>query len=662
MKATSAEQGELERLEAELRDSQELAEQRLAELEAVYGLAPIGLCVLDTDLRYLRINERLAEMNGLPVADHIGRTVRELVPGLADGLEPLLRRVLSTGEPLVDYELRGTTASHPGVERYWLESFYPLRAPDGRLMGLNVAVIEITDRKRMEEALRESEARFHAIFDAATSGILLLDGEGRCLEANPASCTMLGRTREEIVGYGPDRFAPAHALPFLMHLQAHLARHPTWRGEIPLTHRDGREVVFEWHISVLGRGVRVAMINDVSDRKRAEQERELLLGAERAARGEAERANRLKDDFLATLSHELRTPLNAILGWVQMLRNGHVKPEGVPRALEVIERNARAQNGLVSDLLDMSRIVSGKLELEVQPVDACAVAAGAVESVRQSAEQKGLRLETDFAAYSEPLSADPARLAQVITNLLTNAVKFTPAGGRVKVSVRRAGGYVEIEVADTGEGIAPDFLPQVFDRFRQADSSTSRSHRGLGLGLSITRQLVELHGGDVRADSAGLGRGSTFTVRLPVPRGRRRSTPATGTPAAARLAGLRVLVVEDEPDAIELTYRLLEASGATVSTAVTAAEALAAIERDPPDVLVSDLGLPGIDGYSLMRAVRRLPPERGGKVPAVALTAFARPEDRERSREAGYQLHLAKPIDPGELCAAVARFRPAPRP
>jgi signal transduction histidine kinase/CheY-like chemotaxis protein len=378
---------------------------------------------------------------------------------------------------------------------------------------------------------------------------------------------------------------------------------------------------------------------------------------------EAEAANRAKDEFLATLSHELRTPLTAILGWARLLRTGNL-PEGtVGGALETIERNAKAQSQLIDELLDVSRIVTGKLRLDTRPVEIGRVIEAAVESVRPAARARNIRLEVELAPLGDPLLGDAGRLQQVAWNLLSNAVKFTPEGGRVGVLLRRAGRHAEVRVEDTGQGIDADFLPHIFDRFRQADGSTTRRHGGLGLGLAIARHLVELHGGAISADSEGEGRGASFTVRLPLAASHAGAetghAPEDGAGPAARTAalkGLRVLVVEDEADTRELVCFALTAAGAEVKTVERAREALDTLEGWTPDVLVSDIGMPGLDGYDFIGEVRRREADSGVRLPAVALTAYAGVEDRQRAISAGFQTHLAKPLDPAEMVAAVARL------
>ena len=380
-----------------------------------------------------------------------------------------------------------------------------------------------------------------------------------------------------------------------------------------------------------------------------------------ASRQEALLASQLKDEFLATLSHELRTPMTPILGWAQILQRSSNDPAKVLQAAEVIERNARAQNRIVDDLLDMSRIISGKVRLDVRLVDLCDIVEAALDTVAAAAAARNIRLEQDVNPGLPRVRADPHRMQQVLWNLLSNAIKFTASGGSVCVTLRQVGTNLEAAVRDTGQGIAPNFLPHVFERFRQADSSNTRHHAGLGLGLAIVKELVELHGGRVRANSPGAGQGATFTVSLPVAiedEGGTRGSgftpfPAVRTPEGS-LAGMQLMVVDDEADARLLVEDILRAAGARVVSAASAREAMLKFAQEQPDLLLSDIGMPGENGYDLVKQVRALPIENGGGVPAIALTAFARPEDRSRALAAGFQLHLAKPVEQGELLAAVS--------
>ena len=393
---------------------------------------------------------------------------------------------------------------------------------------------------------------------------------------------------------------------------------------------------------------------------------EHLLESERAARSTAEHASRMKDEFLATLSHELRTPLSAILGWTQLMRGLQLESEELKEGLETIERNARVQTQLIEDLLDMSRIISGKVRLDVQPLQLVSCLEAALETVMPAAKAKGIIVEKYFDPLAGSILADGNRLQQVAWNLLSNAIKFTPRGGRVAMSLKRLDSHFELCVADSGQGIAADFLPLVFNRFLQADASTSRKHSGLGLGLAITKQLVELHGGTIAVKSAGELQGSTFTVSLPLEilydgAENGESLPSEGAAEIARpwknanLVGLKILVVEDDADSRELLKRVLEESRAEVATAASAAEGLEAIKLQRPDILISDIGMPLVDGYEFLRRVRELDSSFGGEIAAVALTAFARPEDRTKALSVGFVAHLTKPANPTEVLAIIAR-------
>jgi len=405
----------------------------------------------------------------------------------------------------------------------------------------------------------------------------------------------------------------------------------------------------------------------VAELKRSEEEREKLLHLEQAARAEAEAANRLKDEFLATLSHELRTPLTSIIGWAGLLRSNQVQGEARTQALETIERNAKIQSQLIDDLLDVSRIISGKLLLDISEIRLGPVVADSIEAVRPAAEAKCIRLTYEDGSARGMISGDPARLQQVVWNLLSNAVKFTPEGGEVRVRLARSGAQVVLTVSDTGRGIPAEFLRHVFDRFRQADSTSTRVHGGLGLGLSIVRHLVEMHGGTVMAESPGVGLGSTFSVSLPLApasmraaqmedRAEMREVVAPRRRVAVGLSGLRVLIVDDEDDTRKVITAVMAQHGAEVVACGSAREALDAIQWWRPDILMSDIGMPGEDGYALIRQVRALPADSGGRTPAAALTAYAREEDRRRALAAGFQLHVSKPFSAHELIAAVSNL------
>jgi PAS domain S-box-containing protein len=413
----------------------------------------------------------------------------------------------------------------------------------------------------------------------------------------------------------------------------------------------------------------VKVCHDKTDWKQAEERSQQSLLREHEARTQAEKANRLKDEFLATVSHELRTPLNAIVGWADILAVPQGDPDTIAHAVQVIRRNAKVQKQLIEDLLDVARITSGRLKLELRPLDVAAVVKAAVEAIRPTAEAKSIQLQESLPADAGAVMGDPDRLRQVFWNLLSNAVKFTPKGGHVTVALQRRRSSVELLVSDTGQGISPDFMSSLFQRFRQADGSPSRAHTGLGLGLAIARHLTELHGGTIHAESGGDGKGSTFTVSLPLSQlhmgypEKEDAPPAPppphaeeGVEAPMRLDGLRLLVVDDEKDTADYLSLMLQQRGAAVVVARSAPEALEAMQHERPDVIISDIGMPHEDGYALIRKIRALPVERGGQIPAVALTAYAREQDRVRALVAGFQNHVVKPVQPAVLVAVVANL------
>jgi PAS domain S-box-containing protein len=462
----------------------------------------------------------------------------------------------------------------------------------------------------------------------------------------------LGRVTHDLLGTElPNGLPPAS-------IDAALARGERWEGELLHRRRDGRTIRVESR-HVLGRyGDGPALVletsRDVTARKDAEAEREHLLESERAARALAEREARSKDEFVATLSHELRTPLTAILGWAGMLRGCRLDVAASARAIETIERNARAQMVILEDLLDTSRILSGKLRLDVQRTELAEVVENAVASLQPAASAKRIRIEKEIDPATCPVEGDSGRLQQIVWNLVGNAVKFTPSGGLVRVTLRGQGSCADVIVSDDGPGIPGDFLPHVFERFRQADASRTRRHGGLGLGLALVRYLVEAHGGTVDVASEGEGRGATFTVRLPLAHARGPRQGIAAPASRESLKGIKVLLVDDDADVRDLVRRMLVESEASVVAVGSAAEALHEVPRFHPDVLLSDIGMPVQDGYQLLRALRALGPDEGGSTPAAALTAFARPEDRQQALSAGYQMHVAKPVDPAELFVVVA--------
>jgi len=913
----------------QLRENEIRIRRQLAELDLVYNTTPVGLCFVDTNLRYIRMNECLAQINGRTIADHIGRTVREAIPELADMVEPIYLQVLATQTPVLDLEMKAATLQQPGVVRDWQVSFYPVIDESGTLLGVSSVVAEITDRNQAKRVIQQSEALFRRLLDSNVFGVAIGDLTGRIAYANDSMLNMVGYTRSDVLSgrLRWDRMTP----PEYLHLDARAAqelrasgvatpfkkeyirsdgsRVPILMGattlcpdnpeletivafyidlteiarveaelknnqeRLQIAQQAGKIGTFEWNVQtnelactpelealyglpiggldsyqnwremvhpddrtfteqqvqaaadsgeeldiefricrpdnsvgwiacrakvfqddrglplrmigvnmdisdrkqaeearsqinqtlealiqacplaitvfsaddgivkmwnpaaerIFGwseseavgqfmpsvpadkreeftvnlKGIRagnaitgvetqrqrkdgssidiglwatpvrdgkgnincMSIIADISDRKQVEAELAQLLDREQAARAQAEAINRQKDEFLATLSHELRTPLNAILGWAQMLRTRPYTADSLACGLEAIERQSRVQAQLVEDLLDVSRIIQGKLALKPGWFVMRKTIEVALNSVIFAAQAKSVTVSDEFDPAVSLMWGDAQRLQQVLSNLLTNAVKFTPAGGTVKLHLSAVAvanspspNYVQITVSDTGKGISAEFLPYVFDRFRQADGSITRADSGLGLGLAIVRHLVELHGGTVRAESPGEGLGATFTVMLPLKQRRSKQSQLRGDSKAAQmppgiLAGLKVLVVDDEPDNREFLVVALQQLGATATAAASAAEAIDILQQSPPDILVSDIGMPVEDGYSLIRKVRSSQSGTAKRLPAVALTAYASEQDRDRAIDAGYDEHLAKPIDPAVFAAILARLK-----
>jgi PAS domain S-box-containing protein len=551
--------------------------------------------------------------------------------------------------------------------------------------GVVTEPIGMTETGSKETLL--NAAVLHWMHDLAAQGIVTTDGELKIVEWNHWMEEHTGKRAAEVIGINlleilpelTERRLDRHyrsALEGQVSLLSQALHHyliamPAVSGQHG--YEQMQQAVRISPLSHEGRVIgTLTIIEDVTERVAREAElqaqvedRSRLLSNEKQARSDAERANRLKDEFLATISHELRNPLNAIMGWAHMLRLGKLTPANAERAVETIYRNAKSQGQLVADLLDVSRIISGKLRLDVRTVDLIYIVNAAIDSIRPAADAKGIRLQTILDSAAGPISGDADRLQQIVWNLLTNAVKFTPKGGHIQVKVQRVDSQVEVVVSDSGIGIRKEFLPHVFDRFRQADATTTRIHGGLGLGLSIVHQLVDLHGGTVSVQSEGEGKGATFTITLPfagVVNNEDEAEP--GQPAHAEkmvtfeslpsLAGIKVLVVDDEADTRELIREVLNECGSEVITSGSVEEALVALEEHKPDILISDLGMPDEDGYSLISKIRALPSERGGHIPAAALTAYARAEDRMRVLRSGFQFHLPKPIDSAELVTVVA--------
>jgi len=678
-------------------------------------LSSIGDAIIITDAegRVTSLNPVAQALTSWPQAEAAGKplaTVFDVLDENSERVRDPIRQMTGkgAGSALATYSLRGRDQGERPIEA----GAAPIREQQGRLLGTVILFRDIADRRQAEEA-RDKIEREKA-FVAEVSLALALAGSLRdmlqpCAEA---MVRYVEAARVRIWTFNPgdgviklEASAGIDAQPDGLHRRVLAGG----LNPQPVTHQDlsklAEEVLNDPHVrdqdwarregitafpgyplimgdqlvGVMAVFTRTPLTQETLGllrsgaqliaqgiaRKQAEQEREHLLAAERAARSDAERANRTKDEFLAIISHELRTPLQAIVGWAAVMRSGPADSEAA-QAADVIERNAQAQARLIDDLLDMSRIIAGKIHLELQRVELPRVIEAALEAFRPAAETHGLRIHQKLDPQVGAVQGDPTRLQQIVGNILSNAVKFTPRGGEVQIALRRIDSRAEISVTDTGQGIAPEFLPDVFKQFQQADASTSRRHGGLGLGMAIVKHLVELHGGMVEAESPGVGQGATFRVFLPL-------APAEGidnedsiaveamkTPTdygeSTSLRGVKVLIVDDSPDARELIKRVLEDHEAQVIAVASTTEALAEIEHCQPSILVSDIGMPGKDGYELIREVRKLAPERGGMTPAVALTALVQPPDRRRALLAGYQMHIAKPVDPSQLVAVVAQL------
>jgi PAS domain S-box-containing protein len=626
-------------------------------------------------------NDAMARMYGYERAEEIvgARLGDMLVRTDLANLE-YLRAFIASGYRLTDVE--SVERDREGRIKYFANNLVGV-VEGGRLLRGWGTQRDVTDRRLAENALRVSEERLRRAQQAAHLGTWDWDLKSGEIVWSEGMYELLGI---EPVASGPsierwlEVVLPEDAAQTEKAMQDVLARGGEFSTEFRVRRTDGE---LRWLASVGrvetdedGVACRALGVNiDVTQRKRTEEERELFLAREQAARMQAEEANRLKDEFLATLSHELRTPLTAILGWAHMLKAGGLDEATARHAVETVERNAHAQRQLVEDVLDVSRIVTGQLRIEQTAVNLLDVVRAALDSVRPAADAKRIELQCSFDPRAGQVAGDPTSLQQIVWNLLSNAVKFTSAGGVVRIGVERLLAQTRITVSDTGQGIAPDFLPYVFDRFRQADGSTTRQHGGLGLGLAIVRHLVEAHGGSVHAYSAGTDAGATFTVDLPPLPGAANATAGSGVlksderagdarPAdsggddegdiAPPLVGLRVLLVDDDEDTLEMLAAFLGRSGAEVSKAASAAAALKELSGREFDVIVSDIGMPVVDGYELMRRVRVSGEARGGRTPAIALTAYAGDGDRAQALRAGFQRHLAKPVEPRELLEVIA--------
>ena len=645
----------------------------------VEGVKDYAIFMLDANGFVASWNSGAERIKGYSADEIIGKHFSLFYPPetLASGLPA---HELEVAKEVGSFEDEGWRVRKDG-SLFWANVVITaLRDPRGNLLGFSKVTRDLTQRRAHEEALRQSEERFRLLVEGVKDyAIFMLDANGFVASWNSGAERINGYSADEIIGKHFSLFYPAEAREsgWPEHELQTAAERGSFIDEGWRLRKDGTRIWAHVTITALrddeGRLLGYAKLTrDLNDRKKAEalevsgQERDEILEAERSARMAAQRATRIKDEFLATLSHELRTPLNAIVGWTQILRRAgsSVKPADLERGLDVIDRNARAQVQLIDDLLDLSRVITGKVRLDLQQVSMIEVVQRTMHSVEPAAAAKGIRLKAILDPAPAMVSADSGRLQQILWNLLSNAIKFTPKGGQVQVLLQRVNSHIELSVSDTGIGISPEFLPHVFERFTQRDSSASRSFGGLGLGLAICKQLVELHGGTIRASSQGPGLGATFLVELPLAllhvggQDSERLHPTQSIPdsevlALPKLAGVHIFIVDDEPDARDLLHRVFEEQSAKVTIFTNANDALNALKIAKPHVIVCDIGMPGLDGYQFMRAMRASE-AKAQRIPALALTAFARAEDRKRSLLAGYQAHLAKPFDVAELMLVVA--------
>jgi PAS domain S-box-containing protein len=590
---------------------------------------------------------------------------------LKDDLERCLSVYVGSFDARKPFEMEYRLRRNDGEYRWVLDRGAPLYTADGIFSGYIGSCVDITDRKQAEESLRAAQEQLQLITNNMATAVTRCTNDLRYAWVSPVYAQWLRKKPEEISG---QRIIDVIGHEGYEAIRRHIERV-----------LSGEKEEYEERVSFQGLGSRwihavyvptrgddgfvngwIAVVTDVTERKQLEHERERLLEREREARERAEHASQLKDEFLATISHELRTPLNAMLGWARLLQDGNLNDEEARQAIATIERNARTQAQLIEDLLDVSRIITGKLRLDVHPVMMSMVIESVISSLTPAAEAKGVRIQSIIDTNAGPVSGDAARLQQVVWNLVLNGIKFTPRGGRVQVRLERINSHIEVTVSDTGQGISSEFLPYVFERFRQGEGGTTRQYGGLGLGLSIVRQVVELHGGTVTGDSPGEGKGATFAVRLPLmvvhPRQgtdervhpKAETKPLLTLDRPPNLHGVTVLLIDDDPDTRQLLRKVLEQFGAEVRDAGSAEEGLAEAKGWKPSIVISDIGMAREDGYHFIEKFRAWERQAGSWTPAVALTAYARVDDRVRALAAGYQIHVAKPIEPVEFAFVVA--------
>ena len=612
----------------------------------------------------------MERMSGLSSDAVLGRRADEIFPFLrGEGSENCLASALAGTESVFDNHSYGPSATGIFESRY-----SPLTDDDDNIAGGIGVITDISARRQAEHAAQTAYRQLSFHVESSPLAVIEWDSDFRVSRWSESAERLFGWKADEVIGKHVNEWQfvfadDVDAVSLVTNRQREgVEVHGVLRNRNYT--RSGEVLFCEWYNSVLhdDRGQLVSVLSlvlDVTARKAAEDDRAALLIRERDARKHAEEADRLKDEFLATLSHELRTPLTSILGWASMIRNGEVEGPNATRAIETIERNARSQARLIDDLLDVSRIITGNLRLDLYPLNLAPIVEAAIDALRPTADVKGIQIRAETSGDCL-VKGDPNRLRQVIWNLLSNSIKFTQRGGVVSIDLRCVGSTVRLKVADTDEGISAEFLPYVFDRFRQAEASISRKQGGLGLGLAVVRHLVELHGGSIGAESDGVGQGSLFTVDLPLAEERRDPARAEerrregdrrrSRKGSVRLDGVHVLLVEDDDDSRKLLGTMLKRHGARVTSTKSAAEALQVFADDLPDILISDIGMPDEDGYEFIRKLRELPPEKGGRTPAIALTGYASRKDRERALGAGYHQHMAKPIEQADMIAAIAAF------
>ncbi|WP_375476851.1 ATP-binding protein [uncultured Nostoc sp.] len=631
------------------------AEVAKAHLETVIAGIQDQFFVLDRDWRYTFVNERVAEVVGIPKEELLGKIVWEVFPDVVNSeFDTEVRRAIAQ-HTVVQFEY-----FYPAWQRWFENRIYPFAE------GVSIFVTDISDRKQAEKELQESEEKFRNMADNAPFMVWVTDTNGYCTYLSQSWYDFTGQSEEMGLGFGwlnavhPEDSNDTRNV-FLEANKSYSA----FRLEYRLRRKDGKyrsciDAANPWFgVDGQFKGY-IGSVIDITERKVAEAERDRLLELEQAARTEAEKANRIKDEFLAVLSHELRSPLNPILGWARLLQTREFEPTALKKAIATIERNAKLQAQLIEDLLDVSRILQGKLNLKMLPVNLIFVIEGGLETVRLAAEAKNIQIQTILDASFGEVLGDSSRLQQVIWNLLSNAVKFTPEGGKINIQLRRVDTQAQITVSDTGKGISPDFLPYVFEYFRQADSTITRKFGGLGLGLAIVRHLVELHGGTIWAESLGEEQGATFRVKLPLikkdltPKQHIDIAALNPSPGTEILAGIQILVVDDDDDTRDFHTFVLEQAGAMVTAVTSAKEALQVLAESELDMLLSDIGMPETDGYMLMRQVKGLQANQAKQIPAIALTAYAGEINQQQALESGFQKHLSKPVEPDELVKAIA--------